>query len=102
MKDLDEGQKNFLKDTLASLPFVKWDRFIPAYVDWFSVFGWISRQKDSYKDFVVLVFDLQRLIVDHYHTSSVEYSKKIGEILDFPEHIDCHNISELIGDELKG
>ena len=66
-----------LMNILESLPFVEWDRFT---VDrsYFYFFGWIEREKDNYKDFVVLVYDSSSNDVDSVVTSSVDHSLEIS------------------------
>jgi len=67
-----------IERTLAKLPFVQWDRFVEKQ-ERIIIFGWIQREKDAYKDFVVLTFNPARMWFAI--TSSKEYTKKIGEIL---------------------
>ena len=97
-KALDLSQRNFINETLTNLPFVKWDRYVFADPEWFSVFGWIDRKKDAYKDFVVLVFDLVRLHVDHWHTSSAKFSRRINGLMD-TDHIDCQKVEDWMIEE---
>jgi hypothetical protein len=59
------------------LPFVNWDRFIDCG-RMVVVFGWIDREKDSYKDFVSVEVS-QRGYVD-FTTSSAKYSETISKI----------------------
>ena len=85
-------EKVWIEETLKKLPFVKWDRYI---VDehLIEVYGWIKRSKDSYKDFVLLEFDLTKQESYYLATSSKKYSKQIAEILDSP-HSDCIRVKD--------
>lgn len=59
------------------LPFVSWDRFIDCDGT-VVVFGWIDREKDSYKDFVTIEVSNQGYI--EFTTSSAKYSEVISDI----------------------
>lgn len=64
---------------LARLSFVKWDRFTNTDKET-NIFGWIEREEDNYKDFVVLSYF--KLSNDWwYQTSSSFYSEKIHKIV---------------------
>ena len=64
-------------DVCNELPFVRWDRFIDCHSS-VVVFGWIDREKDSYKDFVSVEV-LPRGYVQ-FTTSSAKYSETISDI----------------------
>ncbi len=66
-----------LTETCNELPFVNWDRFIDCGRT-VVVFGWIDRERDSYKDFVSVEVS-RRGYVD-FTTSSAKYSEAISEI----------------------
>ncbi len=66
-----------LTDACNELPFVNWDRFVDCGRT-VVVFGWIDREKDSYKDFVCVEIS-QRGYLD-FTTSSAKYSETISDI----------------------
>lgn len=91
---MEQSEKDWIKNVLMKLDFVKWDRYyIQNSV--FTVFGWIDRKKDSYKDFVILDFTLRGSsnpsCVYFLGTSSVEHSKKIADILG-SQHSECNRV----------
>ena len=87
----------WVKEQLDRLPYVKWDRFIfvqaykPTVV---RLFGWISREQDSYKDFVILELVPEHKDVYFLMTSSMKYTEDIAKRLG-TEHKKCHSIDEL-------
>jgi len=85
-----ESEKKWIKENLVKINFVKWDRYF-KFDGGFSFFGWINREKDDYKDFVLLDFIHGEEI--SFATSSKEYSKKIAEILN-QEHSDCQRVED--------
>lgn len=84
---MNEKTKKEIADTLNKLPFVVWDRYIDLTDkgDCVIVYGWINREKDSYKDFVVLHFYNENHPLYGggvgYTTSSSKYSAEIGLLL---------------------
>jgi hypothetical protein len=86
-----------LVDVCNELPFVNWDRFIDCD-SVVVVFGWIDRQKDSYKDFVCVEVS-SRGYVD-FTTSSAKYSEIISDIyftngrLPSGSHVPCQRIED--------
>lgn len=61
---------------LSSIPFVRWDRYALDAQRLCVLYGWIERSQDSYKDFMVVSYD----IGSHcwvYVTSSVAYDLEI-------------------------
>jgi hypothetical protein len=64
-------------DVCNELPFVNWDRFIDCGST-VVMFGWIDREKDTYKDFVSVEVS-NRGYVD-FTTSSAKYSETISDI----------------------
>ena len=92
---IEQKNKEWIEKVLSDIPFVNWDRFLD--LKWarnrnITVFGWIERE-DSYKDFVVLEFDLVRSEVFFVSTSSEKYSKKISEILG-SSHTICQRVED--------
>ena len=61
-------------DVCNELPFVHWDRFVDCSGA-VTLFGWIDREEDSYRDFVCVEVS-PRGYVD-FTTSSAKYSEAI-------------------------
>lgn len=78
MKVLSPVNKAFLEGVMRDLTFVKWDRYAgdDEYVD---IYGWIDRDEDAYKDFILLSFDKTGLL--RFTTSSAAYSDAIHRII---------------------
>ena len=78
---------------------MQWDRFID-YIDnkqrKLRIYGWIGREKDSYKDFVMLEIFPEDLTVN-YLTSSDFYTKEIHTIIygDTLIHETCHRVESM-------
>jgi len=66
-----------IEDILSKFTFVRWDRFVDTD-EGLKFYGWIDREKDSYKDFILLTFYKN----DHigWTTSSVEKTKDIRAV----------------------
>jgi len=99
MNILTKGQYDFVKDCLSDLAFVYWDRFIDSIYNKqrrLRFYGWIERDKDSYKDFVVLDIFPKDLTVD-YLTSSDKLTEEISNILygDKNDHITCQRVESI-------
>lgn len=45
----------WIEEILKEFSFVNWDRFT-RHKKYLCVYGWIEREKDSYKDFIVVIF----------------------------------------------
>ena len=89
---MEQYEKNLIIDVLRSLDFVKWDRYFGEN-NCYTFFGWIDRD-DSYKDFVVLDIELDKIrkgLLIGFSTSSKKYSKRIADILRCG-HLDCIRI----------
>lgn len=74
--------KTLTEKTLRSLPFVRWDRFVPFKTqkcDGIEVYGWIDRPQDAYKDFLTLTIYSDGQV--DFNTSSAKYSLPIFRIL---------------------
>lgn len=89
----DIVRRDRIAEKLASLTFVEWDRFtmgVWAGEQYLAVYGWIERDEDDYKDFVLIFFwpESRRL---RFNTSSEEYSERIHEIL-FDDPAEGHNL----------
>lgn len=94
----EEQFNSIVEDVMTDLPFVDWDRGI----DWIyegrkclNMYGWIERENDQYKDFVLVgVYeeeDEDEADIVFHGTSSEKYSEEIHKRL-FPEDdLDTHN-----------
>lgn len=79
-------QKDWIETLLESLEMVQWDRFVQAEDDglgvYFDIYGWIDRDGDAYKDFILLrVFPETDDNLRMFTTSSDRYHDEINEIL---------------------
>lgn len=93
--------RRWITKTLNKLPFVSWDRFYRektlvnrTQIDEILVFGWIDREKDNYKDFVVLAFYPLEMTVELINTSSAKYSSEICKIFGHTGHNSCHRCED--------
>lgn len=94
----------WVEETLRLFPFIMWDRFIvgdivddndkPTGERSITVYGWIDREKDAYKDFVVLFFQLKVKRVYYVCSSSDKYSERIAEIMGKKEHNKCERVEQ--------
>lgn len=92
-----QKQKEWIEKILASLYFVKWDRYVDIIFKKqraLSFFGWIDREKDSFKDFVCIEFNLTSNLVYFIATSSKKRSKEITEIIGEDKHNDCKRVED--------
>ena len=79
-------QKDWIESLLGSLEMVQWDRFVKAEDDglgvYCDIYGWIDRDGDAYKDFILLrVFPETDDNLRMFTTSSDRYHDEINEIL---------------------
>ena len=91
-----------ITEKLNLLPFVKWDRYTDAMEKDHSItiFGWIDRLNDCYKDFVALTYwaDTHEIYRGFsFHTSSALHSEEISRLLNGSDevserHIDCKRV----------
>lgn len=83
---------------MTDLPFVDWDRG----TEWeyesrkcMHIYGWIERENDQYKDFVLLGIvekeDVEKARIDFLGTSSAKYSEEIHKRLFPKDDLDTHN-----------
>lgn len=84
--------KEWVEYQLRELDMVNWDRYY-SFGQGIAVFGWIGREDDEYKDFVVVELDPAKKRVKGYHTSSARYSADIGSILGVG-HSECQRVEE--------
>ncbi|KKN48611.1 hypothetical protein LCGC14_0651100 [marine sediment metagenome] len=94
MIEMNREQKFKIEKKLMGLPYVNWDRYFDAENN-ITVFGWINREKDNYKDFVYIEFGKPDYDVSAWGTSSKEYSEAIHKIVYSNEdvkHNDCKRV----------
>ena len=87
---------------LSELDFVQWDRFVESEPGFeYTFYGWIDREKDDYKDFVILTYYAEGHFAYKecfsFTTSSAQYTHKISAIINGQEeasemHNDCVRI----------
>ena len=89
--------KIYIERYLKKFPEVMWDRFARDEVG-LTVYGWIERKEDGYKDFMILNFVNDEygpdLLYDFFVTSSAKYTKEFAERLGL-EHSDCERVEDV-------
>lgn len=85
--------REWIAGLLEQAEFVTWDRFVTEEYDrgqHIRVYGWIEREGDDYKDFVIV-----RLWPESesfgFTTSSVQYSEALHRLWFGEENLDDHN-----------
>ena len=93
--------KPIIESYLKLLTFVNWDRFTLQNVDgWnvYTIYGWIDREKDSYKDFVIITVNEEKFNQHtlSFVTSSADKSLEIHQLLDMGagEHVSCQRVED--------
>ena len=99
MNIFTKEQYEFIHGCLSDLYFVNWDRFVDTEYNKqrrLRFYGWVKRDKDSYKDFVLLDIFPEDLTVD-YLTSSDKVTGEISSILygDSKDHISCQRVESI-------
>ena len=111
-EELRTSEKELIANTLNRLPFVKWDRasfLLSPRIGknrrrelWLAVFGWIDRE-DSYKDFIVLDFQLINgtLRPAVFSCSSSKFSEQAVKIIMGADinHNSCFRVESIVGVE---
>ena len=91
--------KKQIAKLLNKMPEVKWDRYVHYRKTEYVFFGWIDRDKDTYKDFFVLFITTKEGKADAYTyvISSAKLTKKVSPRYGFPttEHEDCIRVESL-------
>lgn len=83
--------KEDIEKKFEKLDFVKWDRFVGDKNNTY-FYGWINREKDAYKDFLIIILNKQNNKW-WYLTSSIGYDEKIDKILEINKiRIPCERI----------
>lgn len=102
---MQEELKNIVQNYLRALDFVTWDRYTLTNqgitgLEEYKVYGWIAREEDAYKDFVVLTVT-EYTDDKHevgYITSSSKYSEIIAEVLEIDgNHNPCIRVEDTFG-----
>lgn len=100
---IDRETIELIEDILSRLDMVSWDRFVNAsdpntIGDYVNVYGWVDRDTDEYKDFVLVRFmpDYNPTLIA-FTTSSDRYTEEIyrriyGE--EPEEHVDCQRVED--------
>jgi hypothetical protein len=98
---IPDGSQEWIEERIERCGFVEWDRFTRGEDPdddkdglVITVYGWIERPDDEYKDFVVAEFWTARDIVG-FTTSSAQYSRRLHELLTGAtpdEHEECHRV----------
>ena len=84
-------------DVCNELPFVNWDRFVDCSGT-VTLFGWIDREKDDYKDFICVEVSNRGAV--GFTTSSAKYSEIISDIyvshgrLSLGTHLPCQRLED--------
>lgn len=99
---MNQQQKNQIEGVLEELEFVEWDRFVNlsdwSYEEVIVLYGWIPREQDNYKDFLVLHLECLEasdvVKIGDFTTSSEKYSQRINEFLygEDSHHDQCQRI----------
>ena len=90
--------EDWIEEKLEELGFVEWDRYFgfedDEHGEILTVYGWIEREKDSYKDFVLVKVFKKYEDITLEATSSAKYSEEIYETLygDTEDHIECARV----------
>lgn len=89
-------------EVLNRFPEVTWDRCTADAVE-LVVYGWIDRDGDAYKDFLVLRFDNEGAAA--FHTSSAALSRSFatrlwGDDAGGEGHLDCERVEQVFGDRV--
>jgi hypothetical protein len=90
---------------MTDLPFVEWDRGVEWVYEGrrcLRIYGWIDREKDQYKDFVLVGIyekeDVEEAQIELEGTSSEKYSEEIFKRLfpevDLEQHNECFRLED--------
>lgn len=99
-QNITEDQIYAMSLVLNKLPMVTWDRYAGTDGNYVA-YGWIEREQDNYKDFVVIdfVFNDDETWSYNFCTSSAKYSEQIHNLLEMTgEHSPCVRIEATFDD----
>lgn len=100
----NHAKRKWVEKVLSHITYVNWDRFFYNCYgerDELTVFGWIDREQDAYKDFAALFFDFKKWEWEVAAISSQKYSNKIVEKwaqdkkISDPMHIPCQRVEDM-------
>jgi hypothetical protein len=87
-----------IEDILREVDHVTWDRYTTD-IDEVIVYGWIEREQDKYKDFIVVSFKFDPDMFGYEYsfvTSSAKYSEYFHMALEMDgEHVDCSRVEDM-------
>lgn len=91
-----EALKPFIAHFLEKFHFVKWDRYIDGG-RYMHFYGWIDREKDAYKDFLLLTLWRDDMAWE-FTTSSAAYDDEIKLIFNMSEGAGnkCQRVEHLL------
>lgn len=84
--------KPWIESILKQLDFVDWDRYYDFGPN-LAFYGWIDRDQDDYKDFLVVILDHENRLIRGFHTSSAEHTEEIADILGL-NHSPCRRVED--------
>lgn len=96
---MTKDTKKEIEVMLERFYFVMWDRYVfNKESNEYSIYGWIDREKDNYKDFVELCYSPDLPQKDYkrwdFNTSSVLRHNQICEILKISDSNHCIRIEK--------
>jgi len=95
--------RQWIAELLERVEFVDWDRFVTQDHNGEQVvvaYGWIERETDQYKDFVLARFWTEREVLE-FTTSSDQYSEELHRTWFGDESLDDHNPCRRIEDAFE-
>ena len=95
--------RQWIAELLECVEFVDWDRFVTHDHNGEQVvvaYGWIERETDQYKDFVLARFWTEREVLE-FTTSSDRYSEELHRAWFSNESLDDHNPCRRIEDAFE-
>lgn len=78
-------------------PLIQWDRWMEGDAGAVIVYGWVDREQDDYKDFVLIRFTpFGDNFSSEITTSSAEFTRQLGQALHGTEaaHSDCRRVED--------
>jgi hypothetical protein len=98
----NHDKRHWVTIVLKRFDYINWDRFFYNCYgerDELTVFGWIDRDQDSYKDFVVLWFDFKKWKWEVCATSSTKYSNELVQKSGAETHVPCQRVESVFNIE---
>lgn len=101
VEKVKQSTRDWVAHVLSDLEMVEWDRFTlgerPDEGREITVYGWIEREKDAYKDFVILsLYPETDDDIIWFTTSSDRYTNEIAETIycESDDHNDCRRVED--------